>query len=198
MIPSTSKAWLPASLLAKAKSNADGRFEIQGIGRDHFVALRISGPRVATTFTFLLTRPIQPIRKQSMEISGSQFERALSPGVTIEGDITDEETGKPIPGVRLRSISSYGMRTTDARGHYRFEGIDPAYGLNCNVRVPGQPYFSLMQGLRVGPVKSLDPIRKDLKLTRGIWATGRAYDRTTGKPVSGKSLHAVSNEQTRP
>ena len=119
--------------------------------------------------------------------------------MTIEGDITDEETGKPIPGVRLRSISSYGMRTTDARGHYRFEGIDPAYGLNCNVRVPGQPYFSLMQGLRVGPVKSLDPIRKDLKLTRGIlgyWSSLRSDNRQAG--LGQDLLHAVSNEQTRP
>ncbi len=183
LIQTAPYAWLPASLLPKVKSNADGRVELRGIGRDQFVELRISGPRVATTFILTLTRPIAAMRKQYLEISGSKFELALSPGITVEGSITDEETGKPVPGVLLRSNHGSGTATTDVLGHYRFDGV-PTAGLNCDVHAP-QPYFSVVQGLRVPRATSLDPIRKDLKLIRGILTTGRAYDRATGKPVSG-------------
>lgn len=194
-VPSKSIDWVPQGLLASVKANSDGRFELKGVGHDRNVTLRISAPQVTTILAYVLTRPMKPIQFKYFEIFGSQFERIVPPSVPIEGFVTDEETGKPIPRARIfptavwrdtvvQDFGAYVSATTDERGHYRLEGLETVTTNVVGVSVPDLPYPQANQ-IFVSPAKSLEPIRKDIKLRRGVWAAGRAYDRTTGKPVSG-------------
>jgi hypothetical protein len=78
------------------------------------------------------------------------------------------------------------------------EGLET---LNVNeliVIVPNSPYFKAFD-VFVPATKSLEPIRVDVKLRRGVWVVGRAYDRVTGKLVSGTVSYTpfLSNEFER-
>ena len=194
-VPSKSSDWVPDGLLASVKANSDGRFELKGVGHDRNVTLRISAPQVTTILAYVLTRPMKPIQFKYFEIFGSQFERIVPPSVPVEGLVTDEETGKPIPRVRIfptavsrdtvvQDFGAYVSATTDERGHYRLEGLETVTTNEVGVSVADLPYPQANQ-IDIPPAKSPEPIRKDIKLRRGVWAVGRAYDRTNGKPVSG-------------
>jgi hypothetical protein len=179
------------SILPSVNTDSDGRFELRGFGRDRMVELRISAPHLTATIAHVLTRSIKPIQLRFHDVFGSQFERAIPPSVPVEGLITDEETGKPIPGARILQFSvnninglwAYLSATTDAHGHYRIEGLDTGSINEFTILISDLPYFSAAFG--IDPAKALEPIRKDLKLRHGVWVVGRAYDRATGKPVSG-------------
>ncbi len=85
--------------------------------------------------------------------------------------------------------------TSDSRGHYRIEGLDTGSFNDLAVSVSDLPYFARTR-VNIAPAKSLEPILEDIKLRRGVWAIGLAYDRSTGKPVSGRVqyLPSESNE----
>ncbi len=186
ILPAKPSVWVSAALIAPLRTNSEGRFELKGIGRDRWISLKISGPRVALTGAFVITRPIKPIPHRYFQTFGSQFERVVSQGVSLEGFVTDEESGRPIPGVRLDpSAWDYAPTTTDDRGHYRFDSLTPGSPFAFYLEVLELPYFSGIQNFPIPAGVSLEPIRKDFKLKRGVWAVGRAYDRVTGKPVSG-------------
>jgi beta-lactamase regulating signal transducer with metallopeptidase domain len=194
-VPSKSSDWVPDGLWASVKANSDGRFELKGVGHDRNVTLRISAPQVTTILAYVLTRPMKPIQFKYFEIFGSQFERIVPPSVPVEGFVTDEETGKPIPRAQIfptavwrdtvvQGFGAYVSAVTDARGHYRLEGLETVTTNEVAVSVLDLPYPQANQ-IVIPPARSPEPIRKDIKLRRGVWAAGRAYDRTTGKPVSG-------------
>ena len=202
-VASVSEALIPLQ-----KTNADGRFEIQGIGRDRHVYLKISGPRMATFVASVVTRPIKPIPFRFHETLGSQFEHVASPSVLVEGFVTDEETGQPIPGVGIRP---YGVKrgdstlvggnmfvsaTSDPKGHFRLEGLDTARINLCRIVIPDLPYLSASEATIPASV-SLEPIRLDVELKRTLWAVGRlrSVDRQTGLRLG--SLHAVPIERVR-
>jgi beta-lactamase regulating signal transducer with metallopeptidase domain len=182
-----------ASIVPSVKTDSDGRFELKGVGRDRVVELRISAPKMTTAIAWVLTRPIKPIELRFGKLLGSPFERVIPPSAPVEGLVTDADTGKPIPGARVRQFSvnnvqgpwAYLSATTDARGHYRIEGVETESFNDVSVSVPDSPYFSRSRVL-ITPAKSLEAIREDIKLRRGVWGVGRAYDRTTHKPVSGR------------
>jgi beta-lactamase regulating signal transducer with metallopeptidase domain len=194
-VPSKSSDWVPDGLWASVKADSDGRFELKGVGRDRNVTLRISAPQVTTILAYVLTRPMKPIQFKYFEIFGSQFERIVPPSVPVEGFVTDEETGKPIPRAQIfptavwrdtvvQGFGAYVSAVTDARGHYRLEGLETVTTNEVGASVLDLPYPQANQ-IVIPPARSPEPIRKDIKLRRGVWAAGRAYDRTTGKPVSG-------------
>jgi beta-lactamase regulating signal transducer with metallopeptidase domain len=201
-----SRQFASASVFLSVKTDADGRFALKGIGRDREVELRIFAPQKTATIAWVLTRPIKPIPLRFHEIFGSQFERVIPPSVPVEGFVTDEQTGKPISGVRILQFAvnninglwAYLSATTDARGHYRIEGLDTGATNEFSILISNLPYFSGMQ-FEIAPAKSLEPIRKNIKLRHGVWAVGRAYDRATGKPVSGRITYKPfqSNEFAR-
>jgi protocatechuate 3,4-dioxygenase beta subunit len=183
------------AIVSPVKTNAEGRFELKGIGRDRLVILRISAARSVTLYPVILTRPLQSNPFRPDEISGPEFERVVSPSAAVEGSVTDDESGKPIPGalinpwllhqtIGLAGDFALAMQTTsDATGHYRLEGLDTRETNEFDVIAGGLPYFRARE--RVRPTRGLDPIHVDVRLRRGIWVTGRAYDQVTGKPVEG-------------
>jgi RNA polymerase sigma factor (sigma-70 family) len=194
----------PLPTTIAAKTDADGRFRLAGIGRDRIAELIVAGPTIATSELYVLNRDgpaIGTIDKQAMAPRPSRttyharrFEFAAEPTKPIEGVIRDKDTGRPITGLTLRGmvyeqgslVPAPGIETTtDAQGHYRLTGLPkgPAYRLFLE---PGDGLPYTKATFRV-PAESpaLEPVNFDITLKRGILVRGRVTDKTTGKPVSG-------------
>src|SRR5580692_9484947 len=93
----------------------------------------------------VLNRPIKPIQLRFHKLFGCQFECIVPPSAPVEGLVTDADSGKPIPGVRIfnevNHPGAYLSTTTDARGHYRIEGLETGSFYEVTIRVSDLPYF---------------------------------------------------------
>jgi RNA polymerase sigma factor (sigma-70 family) len=186
-------------------TGADGRFTIQGIGHDRVAELRIEGPTIATQEVKVITRSIERIRlpppkeppgEPTVTYQGASFDLVVMPTRPIVGVARDQDSGKPLPGVTVRSHRVAGVldlnglvrTTTDREGRYRLLGlpkgsrnaiIAETYGFQP--QADDLPYFPSIR--EVGNTPGLEPIAIDLSLKRGIWVKGRVSDKATGKGV---------------
>ena len=112
--------------------------------------------------------------------------------------IRDKDTGRPLAGLDLWAtimiqgelvpvfIHAKAITTkTDAQGRYRLTGLPIATSYHFQVTPgPGQPYTA---GTFHTPAvrTSLEPVRFDVALKRGIVVRGRMTDKATGRPVLG-------------
>lgn len=208
----TSPAMLPS-----ATTDADGRFEIRGLGRDRLVNLRIVGPQIAVSLLQVVTRPMPkteihlrsrgggPTGNGPDIFYGSQFEFVAAPGVPVEGTVTDEETGAPIAGVLVASdwlrvpptVSPHGLisAVSDAKGRFKLEGM-PLDDVNTLKVFPLDLPYQSVGPLDVPRGKPPQSISRDIKLRRGVWAVGRVQNVKTGEPVRGRLFYTPfrSNE----
>ena len=184
-------------------TDADGRFRIEGLGRDVLAELEISDPRLAFKRVRVVTREMDRI----MEIAegpgpggldepgqyGADCTIAVEPSRAIEGFVRDLETGEPIPGAIVtagqlagsnRNIEGEITNRADARGRYRLIGLPKANGHKLSVYPPlDRPYF-ITESIEVPARPGLEPVPFDIALRRGIWITGRVTDVKTSKPVA--------------
>jgi beta-lactamase regulating signal transducer with metallopeptidase domain len=179
-------------------TDADGRFEIRGLGRERVVSLKFAGEQVAYREAQAATREMETLQ----QVSGFQFEGkdpvfgatftfSAEPARTIEGIVKDAKTGELLPDVSVESktMTSYPYgkyrvlkTTTDKNGRFRLIGM-PKGAENELWVAPNdrQPYF--MRDVDVPDPVGLGPIRMEIELHRGIWITGRVTDGATGAPV---------------
>ncbi len=200
------------AVIPVAMTDADGRFEILGLGRDRLIFFRLAGPSLATSEVRVLTRPGKKLRFEHVVGLGqdfiyrSTFDFAAGPGITLEGTVTDEDSSAPLGGVAIECQAAEGLwggnqeflsTTTDERGHYRIEGVNPIAKSTLKV-VPEGPYLQ-MDYISLPKAHGLDPIRRDQKLRRGLWAVGRAFNLKTGQPVQGTLYYTPfrSNENAK-
>jgi RNA polymerase sigma factor (sigma-70 family) len=194
-------------------TGADGRFHLTGIGRERMAHLLVSGPTIATTVIYAMSRSGPEARcvnrrfmdtKALLVFHAHQFEQAVAPTKPIEGVIRDKETGRPIAGVKLRGavyqehslLWDQGIEaTSDAQGRYRLAGLPkaPAYRLFIEPG-EGQPY---PKATLKAPADSpaFEAVKFDIALKRGILVRGRVTDKATGQPVPGyvESLAFANN-----
>src|SRR5262249_1066802 len=123
-------------------TGADGKLRLTGIGRERIVSLRFEGPTIEIRDVYAMTRPgptIHVIRQKELPefgqdvYHGATFDHAAAPTIPIVGTVRDKDTGKPIPGVLVKSripSASWGhlenleLRTkTDKQGRYRLVGL---------------------------------------------------------------------------
>ena len=189
-------------LRIEAKAGPDGRFRLDGLGRDRIAELLISGRGVATTQVYAFCRDEAEVRGTNqllmkpnpLIVHAPRFQMALPPSQPIEGVAKDEETGRPIAGLKIRAavfdehslIPTEGIeaRTADD-GHYRLDGLAkaPAHRLFVSPGV-GQPYTQATLTATTGGT-GLEPVRFDFSLRRGVIVRGRVTDKATGRPVRG-------------
>ncbi len=189
-------------LLPAAASDADGRFRVEGVGRERIAKLLIEGPGIETGEVLARTRPGPPLKvpRQKAEprfgtftFYGASFEHAARRSVPIVGTIRDMDNGKPLAGVTIQSYTLQGhpisglgrgfIRTkTDEQGRYRLTGI-PVGKDNVILAVPpvDQPYLVLRKSAELPADK--DSVEIDFRLKRGVWIRGRVTDAATGEPV---------------
>ncbi len=121
--PATSMELDPLAGLPFAVTDANGKVEISGLGRERLVLLKIVGPGIAAAKLYALTHPTKPIEfnlssrpdpKQAFSIYGSAFDYIAAPGIVVTGVVRDDETKKPIAGAVVASESWEGQRPVPA------------------------------------------------------------------------------------
>ena len=179
-------------------TDADGRFEIRGLGRERVVSLTFAGEQVAYREAQAATREMETLQQVigfqfegKDSVFGATFTFSAEPARTIEGIVKDAKTGELLPDVSVESktMTSYPYgkyrvlkTTTDKNGRFRLIGM-PKGAENRLWIVPNdhQPYF--MRDVDVPDPVGLGPVRMEIELHRGIWITGRVTDGATGAPV---------------
>src|SRR5207253_1908624 len=79
----------------------DGRFRLEGVGRERAVMFTISAPTIAVTRTFAMTKDVPPVRSsnthiigpRTMVFHGPRFDFAAAPSKPVAGVVRDQDTG---------------------------------------------------------------------------------------------------------
>jgi len=190
----------------RATTDADGRFRLERVGRNHIALLRLSGGGIVLTEIQVANVATEPVpfgdnSRQATEdmLYGSPFEFAVEPSPPIVGIVTDAETLKPIAGAtigstRFEEINKYGFgileTKTDELGRYRLEGVRPKPSRGelqrFVVRSTGDVPYLPQEFDAPEAGEDLAPIVYGIELHRGVWIEGRVTDAVTGKPISAK------------
>ncbi|HEX7378076.1 MAG TPA: hypothetical protein VF278_13230 [Pirellulales bacterium] len=192
----------------------DGRFRVNGLGRERRVHLSFSGPAIAYQEVKAVTRrsDMFPLKfslseNESNPVYGAEFELVAPPTQAITGVVRDAKTRQPLAGVSIESnmfagsnfINTRQLRAvSDAEGRYRLVGMPKGTG-NRVLAVPNddQPY--LMRDFKVPESRGLAPVELDIELHRGVWITGRVTDLRSGAPIVARLhyLPFLSNDFAR-
>lgn len=197
---------LPETVIA----DADGKFEIKGVGRGRLLDLTFEADGIETAACRVVTDPAfdpkkveQPNEKTmpgggyqpGPALYGSSFTHTAKPCQPITGTVTDAKSGKPIAGVQVNGHDDgphwyenggQGAKT-DAAGKFVLKGIAKTDRVRLMVfPTPTQPYFPY--STRVSGKPGLTEITAELKLTRGVLVKGRVVEKGTGKPVAGAGV----------
>ena len=180
------------------KTDQDGRFRINNLGRDRVVSLTVQGPTVAYSNFRVMTRLHDPITRETGTFFpkkettyGAQFRRTAAPTQVIRGIVRDAETKQPLAGVGVESWMFAGTRLaanrvlrteSDSEGKFELAGMPKGDGnvILANPR-DGQPY--LMREIEIPNKVGLGPVDVDVELNRGVVIRGRITDKKTGEPV---------------
>jgi beta-lactamase regulating signal transducer with metallopeptidase domain len=181
-----------------AVADGEGRFEIRGLAAGVRVDLTIHGESIGFDRLEVVTRHMPPIPPKPGAPGsawgptyGAEFTCIAPPGRAIEGTVRDAATGKPLARARVqiwalatRHVSGLWdtLTLTDEKGHYRLASL-PFGKRNRILVTPNdeQPYF--VREVVVPNWREAGPKTVDVELHRGIWITGKATDKVTGKPV---------------
>src|SRR5262249_39714600 len=135
------------------------------------------------------------------------FSVSLAPRRVLEGTVTYQDTGKPVPNARLRidAVKAYpggGFQIrsvtarADAGGRYR---AVPYEGGTYSVVAPpaaGAPY--LLAGRRAEKAPGVLKQEINLALRRGILIRGSVKEAPSGKPVAGASVAFTPRQGNNP
>ncbi len=185
------------------ETGPDGRFQVDGAGRDRLVLLEIEGPGIGSGRLWAMTRTSPPSARprpapsspythpQIYPLRGATFDHVASPSKPIEGVVRVKGTGRPVPGIRVsahvQESEASASATTDKDGRFRLDGLPKVGSYQVRaVPVAGQPY--LQASIKVSDADGLKPIPVTLDLPRGVVIRGRLIDRTTGKSVAGQDV----------
>lgn len=176
--------------LAAVHTGPDGRFRMNGLGRDRVVTLSVEGKSIAESFATVVTTA-DPTYKpllvsgetgsETFKLVGPRFELTAAPGRVIEGIVRDRDTGRPIPGARVGSSWSMDETTSDGEGRFRLTGMPKSPDNFLKVVADDQPYVRVAKP--VDDPQGLGPVEADVELKRGVWITGRVVKRPSGRPV---------------
>jgi protocatechuate 3,4-dioxygenase beta subunit len=204
----------PVPLLPTTTTDADGRFRLDGFGRERLVELRIESPAIETQTVYVITRDagrtLTPVRMKD-PFSGSDpkvfvrpngFTHPAPPGLAVVGTVRDAETGQPIAGAVVESYVLAGTNlaqntiyrtVTDAQGRYRLNGLPRGKGNRVRFRSPpDRPYLPVVKD--VPTAELLQSAALDVALLSGVWVDVRTTDKATGKPVPGYVSYFVLPE----
>ncbi len=203
-------------------TDADGRFEVRGVGRDRIAWLSIEGPMLAAGQVFAMARPAktrptprpQPTRRDpdwmfygpqpEPRLFGASFEHVAGPTKPIVGVVRSKDTGQPLQGVRVVGTEgatwTSATARTDAQGRFRLVGLPKGqiYQLTGNEAYGAVDPF---QGTRINvtDTEGLKPIEATIDLPRGVVITGRLIDPASGRPVrAGRIAYVKLPTNTNP
>jgi RNA polymerase sigma factor (sigma-70 family) len=193
---------------ARRTTGPDGRFRLDGVGRERIVMFTVSGPTIALTRTFAMTKDVPAIRSsntyivgpKTMIFHGARFNFVMEPCKPIVGTVRDLATGTPLAGVRINVAIEYNnstyyhdlTATTDEQGRYRLTGMAKAERYRFFLFPgEGQPYCNA-SFVEPAATPGFEPATIDLRLKRGVLIRGRITDKQTGNPVKGGSVNSFA------
>jgi hypothetical protein len=174
---------------APAKTDAQGRVELHGLGPEQKVTLAVADARFGRQ-TFEVTIPAKG--------DGATFDWSLAAAQHLEGRVVCADTGRPVPHARWRveslrarrqgelvQLAVQGRLDGQADGAGRFR-INPFCGDRFLVTAfapAGGPYLSYTKTVtwKKGAVKQ----QLEVRLPRGVLLRGTVREAGTGKPVGG-------------
>jgi hypothetical protein len=184
-------------LFPAVATSADGRFRIDGIGRERIVRLQIEAPAIETRRVYVRTQRGGAIKvgegsSEPKTIYGASFEFPVGPSRPVTGVVRDVDTQMPLAGVTIQIQTMAGdpeqvwpkesLRTvTDAEGRYRVTGLPIGENSLMALAPFDQPYMLAVQECDTGQVK--ESLQLDFNLKRGVWVRGRVTDASTGQGV---------------
>jgi len=165
-----------------ATTSSDGSYQLRvpGAGAYTIVIEAASGDWVAEPLTISLAE-VESLPAPDL---------VLARGGIIEGTITDETTGDPVPYITVTSDRSGRRRwvahaASDQQGHYHLPVLP---GPNqIRVEAHGSPYLQPEKDVVTVPVARGETKQVDFRLERGLALTGAAADEG-GKPVADARL----------
>ncbi len=192
----------------ETRTDEQGRFRLEGIGRDRLAELTIRGDRVLQMSVKVLTRAGEAMRVRH-EVNrpnptfetyhSAQFEMSVAPGRVIEGTVRAEDDGQPLAHATVTVVhrrvcasrdTLFVRGKTDETGHFRLVGMPIEAGTMISVFPQEQPYFGRTVKTEAGARGAV--LRLDFRLTRGIVVAGKVTDKVTGKPVFGGVRYAAA------
>ncbi len=189
-----------------AKTDKNGDFRLEGIGRDRVVKLLISGPGIDTAEVFARTRdgdaitidkePGNPSRGQNVYHPAS-FTHVGGPSEPVIGSVVDAKSKEPLADVTIQSYRLAGRRMsgwtegivrtkTDSEGRFRLEGLPVGDNELIVLSRIDEPY--IVSNRSVKTKSGEEPLKLDIELTRGLWIHGRVFDVATGQPIRSGSV----------
>jgi hypothetical protein len=174
-------------------SDAEGRFELSGIGPSEMVSFRVEDDRFAP---------------HSIALTPGKAEDSLrlQPLRWIEGRVIAADTGAPLAGVRLTADAvtqqKFGVHTvadeqvpllrwmttvdtrTDLDGRFRIRSFPQMSHILEFHPPPGSPYLAVRK--QQGP--GMAGIPNEVSLPRGVVVRGQMTDELTGQPIPGGSV----------
>ena len=175
----------PKALSPRAKTDADGRFAMHGVGRDRMAWVQMMGGDAAYGHVRMVTRALDEALLERANVGNIEPVHCSGSIVVgrrtrpVEGVVVDGKTGEPMAdvGVFGYAIEVMGMgmlddkhtlRTrTDEAGRFQLLGM-PKGKRNAIIAVPNdeQPY--LMREVRLPDPAGMEPIELEIELVRGI------------------------------
>src|SRR5262249_31098653 len=157
------------------KTDADGRFQLKGFGRERVVELVIEGPTIEHWRVVVMTRVEAP-KGLPPYTYAARFDHVVAAPQPITGTVRDKATGKPLQGVEVKcgslvpsggttDLMQTNLRTTtDARGRYQLAGVPKSkqYTLGAG----GGAYFISVKMVADAPRGT--PLTTDFELERGL------------------------------
>jgi RNA polymerase sigma factor (sigma-70 family) len=170
-------------------TDADGRFQLAGVGRERGVILRLEGPGIATVPLEVLTRPLNTIPgppRWRFAIHGASFDHVAVASRPIRGVVRDKATGKPLAGVAVTGDvrPPWCEAVTDKQGRYELLGLakSPHYPI---VVKPAAGQLYLERRAQLDDTPGLGALTADFEVVAGgLTVRGKVTDRATGKPVA--------------
>jgi RNA polymerase sigma factor (sigma-70 family) len=193
----------PHKALRTNPTDADGRFEVLGVGAERLALVELSGAGVVSTRFLVASRPgldtkvinqavldrippeVRRVGQVPPLLYGPSFDHVVETGREIEGTVREAGTRRPLAGVRVLTGAPVHPVTavSDSKGRYRLVGAKRAkeHWLQFT---PGPGGTLLTRSVRAAESEEAGPLRVDVELARGVVVTGRVVDPTTGKGVS--------------
>lgn len=193
-------------------TDADGRFEAQGIGTGRMGLFFFHGAGIQDASLNVLVRPNQPgapanphkngarddtptdlpggvkvVDRTGPRVVGPTFELVVGPMQPISGVVRLKGTGKPLAGVPVHgSVPATGVSVsarTDTDGRFHLVGLPK--GEAYQIRAYPRTGIDPFLGttITVTDTEGLKPIETTLELPRGVIVIGRLIDRASRQPV---------------
>ena len=188
-------------------TDAGGRFEISGAGRDRVVCLEFRGPTIQKAYLYAMARESRnpsKVRPQAnrtassmrrigqppaIRLVGATFEHIAGPTKPITGVLRAKATGKPLADVQIvgtETVTRTQVSTlTDLQGRFRLLGLPKGgpYRVSALPRPGIDPFLDAQ--VTITDTEGLKPIETTLELPRGAIVIGRLVDEATGRAVFG-------------